>query len=483
MSGIIRSRQIWFRVFIVGGVLLGIVLLVQTVATYVYVSGNLVIDEALADAERRAMSLERSLWRVDPAEPAAVESVLADSLEDWNEAVGWLRLRSQSGDVLAESGAVAGNGLLPLDAMRPRPGEEREERYHEIRSTDPGTVLVTAVGLRTSRFPRMSGRFGQSEDDLPRPAWVEIALDLDNVSAAFSPLRRNLVIGVSAAIALLGMVLLIGLRFPQYLRGKQLEGQIELARAVQGNLLPHPVRQARDAEIAADCTPVSQVGGDFYDILDLPGGQLGLMLGDVSGKGVSAAPLMGFIHGAVHASSWTDSPRDHERATARLNDLLHRKTAMDRFVTLFWGYFDRGADRFRYVNAGHCPPLVFRAHTGGNVRVRLEDGGPVLGALPGVEYRQGEVSLDDGDLLVMCSDGILEAANAEGEEFGEARLLAPIRRHWGESPSRIRDAILGDLADFRNGTEPADDQTLVVVRFHPEQPAEQPAALAASAAV
>jgi sigma-B regulation protein RsbU (phosphoserine phosphatase) len=193
------------------------------------------------------------------------------------------------------------------------------------------------------------------------------------------------------------------------------------------------------------------------------------MLGDVSGKGFAAAPLMGFIHGAVHTSSWADSPLHHELATARLNELLHRKTAMDRFVTLFWGYFERDASRFRYVNAGHCPPVLFRARGRGNALVPLEEGGPVLGAIPGVEYRQGEVRVEQGDLLVMCSDGILEAANAAGEEFAEARILAAVRSHWEGSPADIRDAILTDLRRFRDGIEAHDDQTLVVVRFHPRE--------------
>jgi sigma-B regulation protein RsbU (phosphoserine phosphatase) len=293
-------------------------------------------------------------------------------------------------------------------------------------------------------------------------------VDLASVSASFSPLRRNLIIGVSAAFALLGMVIAIGLRFPHYLRGKQLEGQMELARAVQGNLLPTSAARFRSAEIAADCTPASQIGGDFYDVFDLPGRELGVMLGDVSGKGVSAAPLMGFIHGAAHASSWTDSPRDHEQASGRLNDLLYKKTAMDRFVTLFWGYLEPRTALFRYVNAGHCPPVLFRSRTGGNELVRLDEGGPVLGALAGVGYRQGSVTVADGDLMVVYSDGIVEAANTIGEEFGEAGILSSVRNRWDGSASEIRDGILGDLAGFRDGASPHDDQTLVVVRFRPQ---------------
>ena len=469
MAELIKSRQVWFRVVVASGILLGVVLLVQTVATYVYVSGNLVTEAALSDAERRGQFLQRSLWRVDLTDSAAVESILTDALADWEETVGWVRVLDRSGDVLALGGAAATADFVGSEAMRGGAGENRDGPSYQITRTDLGSVLVMAVPFRFGlRQTSNLGGGAAAQGDAAGPAWLEIAVDLESVSASFSPLRRNLIIGVTAAFALLGMVLIIGLRFPHYLRGKQLEGQMELARAVQGNLLPTKTAHFRDAEIAADCTPVSQLGGDFYDVFDLPGGELGIMLGDVSGKGVSAAPLMGFIHGAVHASSWTDSSGDHEAASGRLNDLLHRKTAMDRFVTLFWGYFERPTSVFRYVNAGHCPPILFRARTHGNELVRLEEGGPVLGAIPGVEYRQGSVEVEDGDLLVMYSDGIVEATAGSGEDFGEARVLASVRRHREGTVSEIRDGILKDLADFRNGTGSQDDQTLVVVRFRPD---------------
>jgi Stage II sporulation protein E (SpoIIE) len=494
MAEVFRSRQIWFRVFIVSGILLGVVLLVQSIATYVYVSGNLVIEGAQYDAERRALSLQRSMRRVDTSDVAALESIIGDSLADWNDDLGWVRILDGFGNVIAEggqtngqislfeslrdqlaariaglaSGTGSGNGVAGPDGQgrEAGPGFPSLGEYYEIRSSGDGQVLATLVQMRQAAI-RGLGRGGGGFNTARQPAYLEIAVDLEGVSASFSPLRRNLFIGVSAAIALMATMIVVGLRVPHYLRGKQLEGQIELARAVQGNLLPAVAGRFGDAEVAADCTPVSEIGGDFYDIFDLPPHALGITLGDVSGKGVAAAPLMGFIHGAAQASSWKDSPQDHERASARLNDLLYRKTAMDRFVTLFWGYFDPEGSLFRYVNAGHCPPLLLRARTHGNEVTRLEEGGSVLGALPDATYKQSAVSVEDGDLLVLYSDGIIEAQNLAREEFGEARILAAIRRHWDESVSSIRDSILADVAAFRDGAEINDDQTLVVVRFRP----------------
>lgn len=495
MAEVFRSRHVWFRVFIVSGILLGVVLLVQSVATYVYVSGNLVIERAQYDAERRALSLQRSMRRVDTSDVATLESIIEDSLADWDDMLGWVRILDGFGNVIAQGGQTSGQISL-FESLRDRlaariaalaetaggdpatPGGNNAGpdgagsafpglgEYYEIRQSGEGRVLATLVQMRQAAISGLGrgGRFPTTRT----PAYLEIAVDLEGVSASFSPLRRNLFIGVSAAIALMGTMVFVGLRFPHYLRGKQLEGQIELARAVQGNLLPAVAGVFGNAEVAADCTPVSEIGGDFYDIFDLPPHALGITLGDVSGKGVAAAPLMGFIHGAAQASSWKDSPQDHERASARLNDLLYRKTAMDRFVTLFWGYFDPEGSLFRYVNAGHCPPLLLRARTHGNEVIRLEEGGSVLGALPDATYKQSAVRVEDGDLLVMYSDGIIEAQNLAREEFGEARILAAVRSHWDEAVSSIRDAILAEVARFRDGAEINDDQTLVVVRFRPE---------------
>lgn len=492
MAEVFRSRQVWFRVFIVSGILLGVVLLVQSVATYVYVSGNLVIEAAQDRAQRRALSLQRSMRRVDTSDAAALESIIEDSLIDWDDTLGWVRILDGFGNVIAEGGQTSGQASL-FESLRDRlaritapglgtgsggaasggnnggpagPAFPGLGEYYEIRPSSEGRVLATFAQISPTAI-RGLGRGGGAPGAARTPRYLEIAVDLEGVSASFSPLRRNLFIGVTAAIALMGTMVFVGLRFPHYLRGKQLEGQIELARAVQGNLLPAIAGRFGNAEVAADCTPVSEIGGDFYDIFDLPPHALGITLGDVSGKGVAAAPLMGFIHGAAQASSWKDSPEDHERASARLNDLLYRKTAMDRFVTLFWGYFDPEGSLFRYVNAGHCPPLLLRARTHGNEVTRLEEGGSVLGALPDATYKQSAVRVEDGDLLVMYSDGILEAQNLVREEFGEARILTVVRRHWDEAVSSIRDAILAEVAGFRDGAAINDDQTLVVVRFRP----------------
>ena len=171
------------------------------------------------------------------------------------------------------------------------------------------------------------------------------------------------------------------------------------------------------------------MGGDLYDVFDTDDGEVAMVLGDVSGKGLPAALLMGVVQGAVRASVGTGAASNHEDAAERLNHLLCMKTARERFVSLFWCYFDRENGSLRYINAGHLPPLLVRRDAEGSRVIRLDEGGPVLGLLPGVRYQQAVVAVKQGDLLVVFSDGILEAANAADEDFGETGIIASVERH------------------------------------------------------
>jgi phosphoserine phosphatase RsbU/P len=245
-----------------------------------------------------------------------------------------------------------------------------------------------------------------------------------------------------------------------------IQRQLEMARMVQSALFPRS-RSMSNVDVAVQCKPAGAIGGDVCDIFETDGGRTAVVLGDVCGKGIAAGLLMGLIYGAVHSSAWTASTRDHEDACERLNALLQRKTSADRFATLFWGYYEPEASTFRYINAGHVPQLLIRHDKSGNLEVhRLEKGGPVLGIVEWGNYQQGEIAVQEGDLLVMFSDGIVEAMNASGEQFGEQRLLNVIRESWGNSSVNVRDAILSDVRTHVGNHAPvADDQTLVVAEL------------------
>jgi sigma-B regulation protein RsbU (phosphoserine phosphatase) len=153
---------------------------------------------------------------------------------------------------------------------------------------------------------------------------------------------------------------------------------------------------------------------------------------------------------------------------------LCRKTATERFSTLFWGYFDPKTSTLRYINAGHLPPLLIRTGEFGNLEVtRLETGGPVLGLIPDTPFSQGQLQIRKGDVLVAFSDGIVEAPNFISEEFGEQRLIDAIREGWNDSACGIRNSVLNRVRAYMNDGKAADDQTLMVVRF--KEPAVRPA--------
>jgi sigma-B regulation protein RsbU (phosphoserine phosphatase) len=204
------------------------------------------------------------------------------------------------------------------------------------------------------------------------------------------------------------------------------------------------------------------VGGDFYDVY-VSDGRIAMVLGDVAGKGLPAALLMGLVHGGIRSSPWVGSAAAHETASVRLNELLYARTSVERFVSLFWGYYDAGARTLSYVNAGHWPPLLVRGQEPDTVG-RLEEGGPVLGILPKARFRQGKALLANGDVLVIFSDGVVEAANRHEHDFGEERLRALVAANRTRSAPEIVDQILSAVRDFVGQEEVSDDLTLLVVR-------------------
>lgn len=299
-------------------------------------------------------------------------------------------------------------------------------------------------------------------------------VDADRAQTFVSRMYGNLAVNSASALALLGCLIVAGVRFRYHLRAKRWEQQMELARAVQRQLLPLSGRvvdgrMASQLGVAAEFVPASEVGGDLFDVFpvgkDEQENRYGFAVGDVSGKGLPAALLLGVMHGAVRSNRWHDSRLEHEGFAERLNELLHASTHEARFATLVWGTYDADRGLLQYVSAGHCPGLLLRAESG--VVERLDSTGPVLGLLRMSRYRQEEVAFSQGDVVVFYSDGVLEAANAEGDQFGEHRLKAVLERCPGFDAARVRAAILNALAQFRGtllkATEEDDDLTLLVL--------------------
>ena len=254
---------------------------------------------------------------------------------------------------------------------------------------------------------------------------------------------------------------------------ERLKRDIEIAKEVQQQMLPQVLPRMATLEFSGTCRPARGVGGDYYDFIGLPGGKLGIALGDISGKGVFAAMLMSSLHAMMHSNAL----KYGDRAAALMEDinrLMLDATQGQRFATFFYGVFDEATRDLTYVNAGHNYPMLFRprersAGKGSEILqgfelTRLEEGGTVLGFLAEAAYRQATVRLGPDDLLVIFSDGITEAKNEGDEEYGEERLAACAATGLDCPPADLMDRILRDVEAFSGPTPQYDDITLVVAR-------------------
>ncbi len=450
----------WFRVWILLGIGLAILLLVNSIWNYFLVSQRVLVEQVRRDLSRQIAGLDRRVQEGGPRTVKDLGSRIEQVRQENDGKMAWIHVRDGEGAILARAGLEVAPAFQ-AELVRSR-FRERQPTFKTLQ-TNAGQVVVEAFPFR---LPLVVGLVAQQASAKePRPprqlGILEVAVFLDSARAAFWPLRRNLIINCSAALALLVSLTVMGVRFGSYLEGKQLEK--EIARRVQQDLLPSPKPLPEQFQLAAEYVPASGVGGDFYDVFPVNGAGAAFVLGDVSGKGIPAALLMGVIHGAVRSTPWTQSPRHHEESTRQINRLLWERASQERFASLFWGYFDPETRLLRYVNAGHFPPLLFEA--GAKTPIPLTDGGPVLGLLPNARFQQGAVRFAPGDVLVLYSDGVLEAADAAGAQFGQERLAAAVERSLDGTADEIRDHILASVRTFSGRTPRDDDRTLLVVRY------------------
>jgi sigma-B regulation protein RsbU (phosphoserine phosphatase) len=269
---------------------------------------------------------------------------------------------------------------------------------------------------------------------------------------------------------------------------ERLQNELAIAQEVQANLFPHERIVVPSLEIHGVCLPARTVSGDYYDFLLFGDKGLGIALGDISGKGISAALLMATLHSAVRAYRFAGEELVTEgtaalayagsrhggeeeiecgelfeqpaRILSLLNRHLYRSTQPEKYATLFLAHYDVRSRRVIYANGGHLPPLLLRAN---DTVTRLERGGSVVGLLDGLSWDQGTEYLNSGDILIAYSDGVTEPENDFGE-FGEARLLEVIRRHRHLSLEAISEQVIQTLRTWIGAEEQPDDVTLVLAR-------------------
>jgi sigma-B regulation protein RsbU (phosphoserine phosphatase) len=248
--------------------------------------------------------------------------------------------------------------------------------------------------------------------------------------------------------------------------------EIEIAREVQERLFPQVYPHIAGVDLAGYCRPAQAVGGDYYDFFLLPAGltmagrsndaRLALALGDISGKGISAALLMASLRASLRSAAQLQ-PGDLGTLMRHVNRIVYESSTSNRYATFFYAEYDPSTRILSYVNAGHNPPLVLR----GAKQIPLEATGTVIGLLPDAPYSRANIVLQPGDVLIAFTDGISEAMNAADEEWGEDNMVAAVRTLLSEpdcsaTSQQVLDCILKAADRFTAGAVQNDDMTLLI---------------------
>jgi serine phosphatase RsbU (regulator of sigma subunit)/dihydrofolate reductase len=269
----------------------------------------------------------------------------------------------------------------------------------------------------------------------------------------------------------------------------KLEREIEIAREVQERLFPQTFPNVTGIEMAAHCRPAQVVGGDYYDLISIRNGslaqaghppsenisfdsgttaqgcdRLGIAIGDISGKGVSAALLMASLHASLRGQTLSGAG-DLGAKMANVNHLLYEASDSNRYATFFYAELDCNSRILHYVNGGHLAPAVLRKEDGAWQVFRLGDGGPVVGLLAGAAYKQQMLHLLPGDILLAFTDGISEAMNAAEDEWGEDRMIAEAQAHADLNAAELLQRLFRAADAFAAGAPQHDDMTLVILRI------------------
>jgi serine phosphatase RsbU (regulator of sigma subunit) len=305
-------------------------------------------------------------------------------------------------------------------------------------------------------------------------------------------LPRGFALGSSMALPsgiLVNIYKLIPTLAEEALSRAKLEREFEIAREVQERLFPQTLPKVAGVEMAAHCRPAQAVGGDYYDLIDIRDGslaeaghapgesissasgttahgcdRLGIAIGDISGKGMSAALLMASLHASLRGQVLSGAG-DLGTKVANVNRLLYDASDSNRYATFFYAELDCASRTLHYVNGGHNPPAVLRKEDGAWRVFRLADGGPVIGLLAGAVYKEQILHLLPGDILLAFTDGISEAMNASEDEWGEDRMIAEAQAHADVNAEELLQRLFRAADAFAAGAPQHDDMTIVVLRL------------------
>jgi serine phosphatase RsbU (regulator of sigma subunit) len=250
--------------------------------------------------------------------------------------------------------------------------------------------------------------------------------------------------------------------FREAIEKGRIEEELRVASQIQQALLPRSRTRGSFYDASGTSITCRAIGGDFFEYIDLPDGSFGFALGDVSGKGPPAALLTALLQGIFSTQSF--APVEPSTMLTRVNKALIARGIESRFATIFYGVLSPDG-RLTYCNAGQNPPLLFMSS---GVR-KLETGGMIVGLFPHATYEQEEIQLSAGDAIAVFSDGVSEALNPQGEEYGEDRIRDGLAPHWLEPSDSALQTLLNSVREFARGAPQNDDVTALVVRYTPKR--------------
>ena len=246
--------------------------------------------------------------------------------------------------------------------------------------------------------------------------------------------------------------------FEESLERQRLQEELHLAREIQQGLLTSDFDLDSGWSVYGSNVPSREVGGDYFDVIKMEDGRIGIAIADVSGKGAGASLLMSNLQASLRALINVEP--DLGLLVKRINKILYENTSADKFITFFIGIIDPASRKLTFCNAGHNPPLMFS--TTGKVRL-LEEGGLIIGVLKNSEYQTESVDLAKGDKIVLYTDGITEAENDSEEEFGESGLITHVQANLSEKPEALVNSIIDEVKEFAPDISSQDDVTLLIL--------------------
>ncbi len=398
-------------------------------------------------------------------------SVVDASLQVARAERGFLLLKDDKGKLEFVVARDANHNSLTRDALKlsktvmERAMQTRRHIIHtDVGSASEETLMVQGsiadLELKTIIcLPLLKMQVSQAVETTVYTAQAEVIgvlyMDSKQPTSAFSDTSREVLqsLCVDASTVVENAKLLASAR-----ENEKLQQQLQIARGIQQGLLPQKFPQVEHFQLTGINVACQEVGGDYFDVFEIGNGRYGMVIADVSGKGMSAALLASMLQGVFWATASTGAPP--AEVARRVNAFVCDRSTSDKYATLFYGIIEPDG-ALRYVNAGHCPPMLVTPDR--QVRPLVAECLPI-GMFNFAEFTENCVALEKGATLVFYTDGVTEAVNPEDEMFGDARLTETLLMVANLPPEQLRDALLQAVRAFASGYPQNDDITLVVLR-------------------